>query len=232
MSVLLHRVSAADWYPCSLRALPSSDPVLETERQSLGSARQDSTLGEITASKWNISNAHLLLWNKLCQESEKKLKVILPLRSAYVIVVFSFSADLCWRFGLVGTGDQDVICEVISGSGHWELREAEEGWRARHRERGGGRVHSPLNNWNLSRIPDGAGAARKMRIYVFTQEKLIKTKSKFCLPVGSPTMQMHAIYVKFLCVVPWLGLGIMLELLSVRNNGAREEYGKQNRNRP
>ena len=62
-----------------------------------------------------------------------------------------------------------MLCEVISRSRadtERERQRRDEGpWL---RERG---VHSAVNNWNLSRIPDGAGAARKIRIDVFTDKK-------------------------------------------------------------
>ena len=125
-------------------------PVLNTEREH--------------REQGNILNVHSVPWSNLCLAIWKGVNSDLTIHD-YCFSVSWWSILKVWfgRYWWPGCG---MWGEVISGSGHWERgRQRDEG--PRQRERG---VHSAMNNWNLSRNPDGAAAARKIRIDVFTRD--------------------------------------------------------------
>ena len=132
--------------------------------QSLRTDGQYSTLSEYRASQGNILNVHSVPWSNLCLAIWKGVNSDLTIH--YCCVFLSWWSLLKVWFGRYWWPGCGMWGEVISGSGHWERgRQRDEG--PRHRERG---VHSAMNNWNLSRIPDGAAAARKITIDVFTRD--------------------------------------------------------------
>ena len=107
---------------------------------------------------------HSVPWSNLCLAIWKGVNSDLSIH--YCCVFVSWWSLLKVWFGRYWWPGCGMWGEVISGSGHWERgRQRDEG--PRHRERG---VHSAMNNWNFSRIPDGAAAARKIRIDVFTRD--------------------------------------------------------------